>query len=80
MAKRPTPLLFRGLVSRTSEYSAQCPHRLRYPHDAEHRSRRLEVNETRLFAAFPPYLDVDIVFYTFVRTILVRNIGAQSGL
>src|SRR5580765_553111 len=36
-------------------------------------SRRPEVNETRFFASIPPYLDIAIIFNTFVWAGMVRH-------
>lgn len=42
-------------------------------------SSEAEVNETRLVASVPPYLDIAIVFCTFVWARVVRHTGIQPG-
>ena len=52
---------------------------LNSPYDAKRRRRRPEVNETRFLASFPPYLDIAIVFCTFVWAVVVQYTCVQPG-
>ena len=69
----------------TSVHSAHCCELLSSPYDANQNRWRTEINETRLYASFPPYLDVAIVFCSFVwagmvgRTCYRASDGLDAG-
>lgn len=52
---------------------------LNSPQDVKRPRWRPEINETRLYASSPPYLDVAIVFYIFVRAGVVRYFGSSQS-
>src|SRR5436190_23778826 len=52
---------------------------LNSPQDVKCTRRRPEINETRLFASFPPYPDIAIVFYIFAWAAMVRHSCASTS-